>query len=529
MQQRERAGSGRATRLAGSLLSGFLLVLCFPKPHLSFLAVVALLPLLLAIFAERQRRWLFLYGYLTGIIFLAGTMPWVYSVMLTFGRLSAPLAAGVFFLFVIVMALFFGLYSWWVGELARRSQTVALLLAPVIWVAMELLRTHLITGVPWNLLGYAWAKHPELIQVASWTGIYGVSFLMAVVNTALAAVWVVRTRRALLLVSAVILLVAALVVARAHLPPAAPTATALLVQTNLPQLSSYEPNWVLNHQDELLELYRRTAAAATAQTPRPSLVLWPEVPAPLYFHHDPLLRAQLMALAQTAQAHLLVGFVDYRKDAEGRDRPYNSALMLAPDGGFVGQYDKIHLVPFGEYVPWRWLLRFSGRLVAEVSDFAPGSSKTLLPMGHGRAAVMICYEAIFPGLVGSFVARGADVLVNISNDGWFGNSAAPAQHFNMARVRAVETRRYLLRTTNTGITAVIDPHGRVLAQAPTEQRTVLVAGFAPRRERTFYVRYGDWFAWLCLLVGLVALARILWLNAVEARSYADDRRTRTTL
>ncbi|MFQ5926270.1 MAG: apolipoprotein N-acyltransferase, partial [Terriglobia bacterium] len=456
MQPSGRVGSGRATRLAGSALSGLLLVLCFPKPHLSFLAPFVLLPLLLAIFAERQRRWLFLYGYLTGIIFLAGTMPWIYSVMLTHGRLSMAAAAGVFFLFVVVMAVFFGLYSWWVGELARRSRTVALLLAPLIWVAMELLRTHLLTGVPWNLLGYALAKHPELIQVASWTGVYGVSFLVAGVNTVLAATWLVRSRRSLLVVAVVIVLVA-LVAAQVRLPPTTPTATALLVQTNLPQLSSYEPYWVVNHQGELLKLYRRTAQAAVGQTSRPALVLWPEVPAPLYFHHDPLLRAQLMALAQTTQAHLLVGFVDYRKDAQGHDRPYNSALMLAPTGEFVGQYDKIHLVPFGEYVPWSWALRFPGRLVAEVSDFAPGTSKTLLPIGHGRAGVVICYEAIFPGLVASFVARGAEVLVNISNDGWFGDSAAPAQHFNMARVRAVETRRYLLRATNTGITAVIDP------------------------------------------------------------------------
>lgn len=510
-----RAGSGRAIRLGGSLLSGLLLVLCFPKPHLSFLAFFALVPLLQAILAERQRPWLFLYGYLTGIVFLGGTMHWIYSVMAIYGRLAAPAAGGVLLLFVVVLGLFFGFYSWWVGELARRSRMVALLFAPVIWVAMEFLRTHLITGFPWNLLGYALAKHPELIQTAALTGIYGVSFLLVVVNTSLAAAWVVRTRRALLWVSATILLVAALVAAQARLSAATPTATALLVQTNLPQLTAYEPSWVFNHQGELLELYRLTAQTAAEHTPRPTLIVWPEVPAPLYFHHDPLLRAQLMALAQTTQSHLLVGIVDYHKDTEGRERPYNSAILLAPSGEFIGQYDKIHLVPFGEYVPW-WA-QFAGRLVAETSDFAPGASKTLLPSAQGRAAVVICYEAIFPALVRGFVARGSAVLVNISNDGWFGRSAAPAQHFNMARVRAVETRRYLLRATNTGITAAIDPYGRVLARTPGEKRAVLVADFAPSQERTWYVRYGDWFAWLCLVAGLAGLARILWLNAVEAR------------
>ncbi|MBI4461455.1 MAG: apolipoprotein N-acyltransferase [Acidobacteria bacterium] len=510
----------RVARLAAALLSGLFLILCFPKPHLSFLAPVALLPLLLAIIGQPRRGWLFLYGYATGVVFLAGTMYWIYSVMLTFGSLSTPVAASVLVLFVLVFALFFGLYSWWVGEIARRDRTAALLLAPAVWVAMEFLRTHLITGVPWNLLGYALAQHPELIQSAAYTGVYGISFLLAAVNAALAAAWFLRRRRALWLVPAIVILVA-LLATRLRLPAVEPTEQALLVQTNLPQLTSFEPDWARRHQQRMQELYRLTAQAAAEHNPPPTLVLWPEVPAPLYFHHDSALRAQLMALAQTTQAHLLVGIVDYRKDSQGRDHPYNSAVMLAPSGELVGQYDKIHLVPFGEYVPWSRVLRFAGRLVAEVSDFAPGTSKTLLPTGSGRATVVICYEAIFPGLVRSLVARGADLLVNISNDGWFGESAAPAQHFNMARVRAVETRRYLLRATNTGITAVIDPFGRVVARTAEHERTALAAGFAPQRERTFYVRYGDWFAWLCLVVGVAALARTLWLNAVEARTDGD--------
>lgn len=518
----ERARAGRLLRLVGGLLSGVLLVLCFPKPHWSLLALVALVPLLLALLGERHRLWLFLYGYVAGIAFLAGTMSWIYDVMRIHGRLSPAAAAGVLALYLVVFGLFFGLYSWWVGEVARRSRTLALLVAPVAWVAMELFRTHLITGVPWNLLGYALARHPELIQLASVTGIYGISFLLAVVNTALAAALLQRTRRTELVAAVAVVLVAALLAVPARQPVAAPTATAVLVQTNIPQLTAYEPGWVMTHQNELLELYRLTARAALDRPAPPALILWPEVPAPLYFHYDPQLRAQLMGLAQATQSYLLVGIVDYRKDAGGREHPYNSAVMLAPSGELVGQYDKIHLVPFGEYVPWRWLLPFARGLVAEVSDFAPGTSKRLLPGGRGRVAVVICYEAIFSGLVASFVRRGADVLVNISNDGWFGRSAAAAQHFNMARVRAVETRRYLLRATNTGITAVIDPYGRLVAQAPADQRTVLIGDYAPRNEQTFYVRYGDWFAWLCLLLALAALARTLWLNAVEARIRAHD-------
>jgi len=505
----------RFSRLAFSLLSGALLILCFPKPHLGLLAAFALVPLLLAIFTERQRGWLFLYGYAAGGVFLAGSFYWLQDVMTTYGHLAAPLAAGVLAALVAVFALFFALFSVWVGELARRNRGVALALAPFVWVAVELLRTHLITGLPWNLLGYALADRPRLIQIASLTGIYGVSFLLVTVNTAIARVLLARTRRALLLVVATLLLVIAIILTGPNLPEMSATSTAILVQTNLPQLSSYEPNWVANHQHELSELYHLTLKAVEEQAARPVFVLWPEVPAPFYFHHDPRLRAQLMALAQATRTYVLVGIIDYHKDTLGRDRPYNSAVLLAPSGEFVGQYDKIHLVPFGEYVPWKPVFGWMKRLVAEVSDFASGTNKTLLTVGDARAAVVICYEAIFPALVRDFVVRGADVLVNISNDGWFGRTAAPVQHFNMARMRAVETRRFLLRATNTGITAVIDPYGRVVARAPTAVHTVLVAGFAPRREQTFYVRYGDWFALLGLMVALAALARTLWLNAVE--------------
>jgi len=505
----------RFSRLAFSLLSGALLILCFPKPHLGLLAAFALVPLLLAIFTERQRGWLFLYGYAAGGVFLAGSFYWLQDVMTTYGHLAAPLAAGVLAALVAVFALFFALFSVWVGELARRNRGVALALAPFVWGAVELLRTHLITGLPWNLLGYALADRPRLIQIASLTGIYGVSFLLVTVNTAIAGVLLARTRRALLLVVATLLLVIAIILTGPNLPEMSATSTAILVQTNLPQLSSYEPNWVANHQHELSELYHLTLKAVEEQAARPVFVLWPEVPAPFYFHHDPRLRAQLMALAQATRTYVLVGIIDYHKDTLGRDRPYNSAVLLAPSGEFVGQYDKIHLVPFGEYVPWKPVFGWMKRLVAEVSDFASGTNKTLLTVGDTRAAVVICYEAIFPALVRDFVVRGADVLVNISNDGWFGRTAAPVQHFNMARMRAVETRRFLLRATNTGITAVIDPYGRVVARAPTAVHTVLVAGFAPRREQTFYVRYGDWFALLGLMVALAALARTLWLNAVE--------------
>jgi apolipoprotein N-acyltransferase len=290
----------------------------------------------------------------------------------------------------------------------------------------------------------------------------------------------------------------------------------VLVQTNLPQVEEFDPNWAATHSDELGALEELTRSFARAHAGgRPALILWPEIPVSLYFHDDPVVRARLVQLAQATRSYLLVGIVDFRPAERGARQPTNSVVLLAPDGGFVGQYDKIHLVPFGEYVPLGRWLAFLEPLTAEVSDFVPGRGPAVLPVGESRLGPLICYEAIFPGLVRQFVAEGADVLVNVSNDGWYGRSAALEQHLNLARVRAVENRRFLLRATNTGITAVVDPYGRLVAQAPVETRTVLVAGYAPRREPTPYTRHGDWFAALSALVAVAALARKSWVTAVE--------------
>lgn len=514
---------------AWAALSGLLLALSFPQPRLTLLAWVALAPLLVVCTRRRARFRLFSYGYLCGLVFFFGTCSWVYDVMRIHGRLSVLAAGIVLLLLVLTLALFFGGFSLALGELARRWQLAALGVAPFLWVALEWLRTYLFFGgFPWNLLGYAMAPHTGWIQPAAYTGIYGVSFLVAGVNALVAGYWLAPSgRRGLLLVLVVVVLSGAEAWGR-RLPAADTTAQAVLVQTNLPQQEEFDPRWVEHHPEAIRELERMTRDAVREQA-GPALVVWPEIPVSLYFHHDPVIRARLLELAQATRSYLLVGVVDFRPDEAGRQHPYNSAVLLSPAGEFVAQYDKIHLVPFGEYLPWIGRVGSLKKLVAEVSDFRPGQQRVIMPTGQGRLATIICYEAIFPALVREFVEQGADVLVNISNDGWFGRSAAPAQHLNMARVRAVETRRFLLRATNTGITAVVDPHGRVVARAPSYTRTALTAGFAPRRTVSFYTRHGDWFAALCVVVSLVMLARKFWIVAVEGSDHADTRGTGTRI
>ncbi|MFQ5695919.1 MAG: apolipoprotein N-acyltransferase, partial [Terriglobia bacterium] len=498
---------------ACALLSGLLLVLSFPHAHLDLLAWVALAPLLAALVYRRSRRRNFFLGYLTGVVFLAGTCPWIYHVMRHFGHLGAAAAAGVLAAFVLGLAVHFGLFSLAVGELARRWQVRALWAAPLAWVAMEWLRAWVpFGGFPWNLLGYAVAPRVGWIQPAAYAGIYGVSFLLAGVSALVAWCWLAPSRRRAAALAAVAVVLTLAELGAQGLPPAPVSERVLLVQANLPQQEEFDPRWLEHHADVLADLEQRTREAAVEHAAgRPALILWPEVPVSIYFNHDPVLRARLLQLAQATRSNLLVGIVDYRPGEGGKLHPRNSAVLLSPAGSLLGQYDKIHLVPFGEYVPWPGGRGFLGRLVEEVSDFRPGEDFTLMPAEQGPLAVFICFEAVFPSLVREFAGRGARVLVNISNDGWYGSSAAGAQHLNMARVRAVETRRFLLRATNTGITAVVDPLGRIAARAPRDTRTVLVAGYAPREGASFYVRYGDWLPAVCALASAALVGRKLWM------------------
>jgi apolipoprotein N-acyltransferase len=446
--------------------------------------------------------------------------------MREYGQLSVMAAGWVFLVFLLGFAAFVAVFALLAGELSHRWHLNALYLFPFVWVAMEWGRSFIpFGGFIWNPLGNALVDYPGWTQPATFTGVYGLSFIVATVNAAVAGFWLAPSRRKGWQLGAVAVVLALTAFLGTKLPMIPQTHNVVLVQPNLPQQLSPDPEWSARNRAELVQLEKLTSDVVRGLTPtHPPLVIWPELPVALYYHQDPVLRARFAELTQSMQSYFITGIVDFHPDrsvsmeegAEAKRFPYNSAVLLSPDGAFVGQYDKIHLVPFGEYLPWANVLGLAGSLVQEVGGFHSGETWSVWPIGDGRVSVFICYEAIFPGQVRKFVDRGATVLVNISNDGWFGDSAAPAQHLNMARMRAVEAGRFLLRSTNTGLTATVDPYGRVLAKAPQHQRSVLAAGFAHLREKTFYVRYGDWFTALCSIVMVGALVRRYWLDAVEA-------------
>ncbi len=489
--------------------SGILQILIFPNPGLYYLSWIALVPLLIALLREsRSAGRCFLLAYLSGTIWYAGSCSWVYHVMNSYGGLSPPVAFGVLILFCLYLALYHGVFGVGFALLSRSrffGPARALALVPFLWVMVELARAR-ITGFPWNLLGYSQIDNIPLTRIATVTGVYGISFAVALVNSVFAlAIIRWKTQGKLLLVVAVAAAFAFQLGVLAQPAPEISNRSALLVQENLPVDNAA---WSVQYFDQTIAaLVQLTASTKRAQQPDgPSLVVWPESPAPFY-SVDSKFNHWIASLAQDTQSYLIVGGLGVTR-AAGPQRPsqiYNSALLIAPDGEMVSRYDKIHLVPFGEYVPFKSLFVFAEKLTREVSDFSRGMDRTVFQVDGHKVAAFICYESIFPDEVKQFAAAGGELFVNISNDGWFGEYGAPWQHMNMARMRAIENHRWLLRSTNTGISGSIDPYGRVVVRAPRNVRIAVAAPYAFETGTTFYTRHGDWFACICAIISVVAL------------------------
>lgn len=496
--------------------SGVLLALSFPKFGHAAVAFVALAPLLAALPGTRGRR-AFALGWLAGLVSALGLLYWTALVVVQFGGLAWPLAAAGALLLAAAYALFHGLFAWTVAGWCRRYGLAALLAAPFAWVAVEVLRAHTFFRFPWCLLGYSQLGQTRLIQIASVTAVYGVSFLLAASAAALAYVGLEprgsARRRALLVVAALFAVTLAFGSWRLAQPAAEGSRLRVgLVQASIPQ----DEKWDQAHALANIAAHIDLAHDAARRGAR--LVVWPESAVPYRYDETPVIAAELDGLARRLGVTLLFGNDD-RGGEPPDERFYVGAKMLDARGRLALRYHKIRLVPFGEYVPLQALFTLGGRvtarLVQQVSDFTPGEEYALGDVDGGRLAALICYEAIFPDLAREFATRGAGLLVSITNDGWYGRTSAPYQHFAMAAFRAVENGVYVVRAANTGITGVIDPHGRVIASTRLFARTALVHDVvlaAPvAGGRTFYARHGDVFAWTCCaaaaLLTVVAASR----------------------
>ncbi|MFZ0201013.1 MAG: apolipoprotein N-acyltransferase [Candidatus Sulfotelmatobacter sp.] len=514
------------------ILSSLLQVLIFPLPGLYVLSWVAFAPLIVALLRARPAGELeiagsfnlqaarpgqaFLLGYASGILWYAGTCYWIYDTMHEHGGLSVAAAALALFLFCLYLGLYHGLFGLLVGLAAGpgRDNRRALIAVPFLWVAVELARTR-VTGFPWDLLGTAQVDNISLSRIAMWTGVYGISFEIMLVNVAVAAAFLVpRKKRNTLLLAA---LAAAAVLQAGRLvdaPGLVGDRAALLVQENIP----VDENWTRDSFErtlrELTDLSVKAEGSSSSSTRatesahgKVDLIVWPESPAP-FFTSDPLFRDPVSEMARDTRSWVVTGAIGSTPATQNGGagaEVFNSASLVSPTGEWTARYDKVHLVPFGEYLPFPWLFSFAGGLTKEVGEFKAGTSRAPLHAGSMPLGVFICYESVFPDEVRQFANNGAEVFVNISNDGWYGDSGAYAQHLNQTRMRAIENDRWILSATDTGVTASIDPYGRTVARLPRKQRAALVAPYALTSVTTFYTRHGDWFAWLCAIISAGAL------------------------
>jgi apolipoprotein N-acyltransferase len=511
------------------VLSSLLQVLIFPLAGLYVLSWVAFAPLVVALLRARPAGVLemdgstnlqaakpgqaFLLAYLSGILWYAGTCYWIYNTMHEHGGLSVPAALLALFLFCLYLGLYHGFFglllSLSVGP--GRDNRRALLAAPFLWVAVELARTR-ITGFPWNLLGTAQVDNISLSRITTWTGVYGVSFEIMLVNVAVAAAFLVpRKKRNTLLIAS---LTAAAVLQAGRLvdaPALTADHTALLVQENVPVDETWTRDTFERTLRELADLSVKDASSSSrAYGSIPGgvdLIVWPESPAP-FFTSDPLFRDPVSHMARETNSWVVTGAIgsaSATQSGRSASEVFNSAALISPAGDWTARYDKMHLVPFGEYLPFPRLFAFAGGLTKEVGEFQRGVTRAPLEAGNTRLGVFICYESVFPDEVRQFADQGAQVLVNLSNDGWYGDSGAYAQHLNQTRMRAIENDRWLLSATDTGVTASIDPYGRTAARLPRKERGALVAPYALTFVTTFYTRHGDWFAYLCAIISAGAL------------------------
>jgi apolipoprotein N-acyltransferase len=472
--------------LALAVAAAVLLALLFPPYGVPMLAPVALAPMLYAVDRESSWKRRFVFGEIAGTVYWLLHCYWVNHVLSAHGGLAGPLGWFSVFLFAAIKGLHMAAFATLAGWLMESRW--AIVAVPALWVGLE--RTHGELGFQWLLLGNAAIDMGIPLRVAPLVGVYGVSFVLAMLGTGLALAALRRPRIELAPIAVLLLLYAA--------PPlptvAPPRQQAATLQPNVPQDARWDDASIARLIQRLFK--SSLAAALDASLPKPDLILWPESPAPFYFQADPIFTGEAQRLARATRTHFLFGAVAY----SNRQEQLNAALMLNPSGGEMTRYAKMYLVPFGEYVPpvFFWV----NKITKEAGDSRPGTRIEIPRVdGHGVGG-FICYESAFPELVRRFANQGGELLVNLTNDGYFGRTSARDQHLLLARMRAVENGRWLLRPTNDGFTVSIDPTGRIHEQLRPYEMANGRLHFNWIGTKTLYTRFGDWFAWLCLAAGV---------------------------
>jgi len=493
--------------LPAAVLSGILMTAIFPAINLGMLAWVCLVPLLFSVEKKGPYQSLLL-GCITGTVFNCGLVYWVVVSMTTYGELSFFVAGALLF-FLSVFLGFFVAVPVCLSSFVKKTLGLDFFVTlPFFWTACEHIKSWFLTGFPWENLGYAQFQYHRVIQIADITGVYGITFLIVLTNGALFCLLkaiFLKQKPPLAGTALTAVLIGAILVyggyrINEYNQPGVrgKQLKVFIVQPSIPQ----NVKWDGDYLDETLRVLRRITLQGAFF--HPDIVLWPESSTPFYFQSEAVYKKHVRDTVVKSGAYLLFGSPAWERN-DKQTAYFNSAFLLSPQSTIMDRYDKIHLVPYGEYVPLKKLFPFINKMVAGIGDFSPGRQPKNLCISDQCLATLICYEIIFPDLVRRFTKDGAHFLVNITNDAWFGRTSAPYQHLSMAVLRAVENKRYLVRAANTGISACIDPTGVILQQSKLFTQEGLPAIIFSVTEQTFYTCYGDIFAFLCYGISILLI------------------------
>lgn len=496
--------------LSMAIISALLLAFSFPRYDLEVLAWISLIPLLYIIKWNNHKSAL-LWCWFSGVLFYLITINWLTVTMHNYGGMPSWMS----FLTLLFLSLYLGLYTGLFGLILslfiRNRKGLIIFIAPSLWVTLEYIRAHVLTGFPWASLGYSQYKFLTLIQISDLTGYLGVSFLVVGVNILLFEILQLRkhgsSRLSLPNIISILAFLTLLGLSllygyrklydTSYLDREKEIKISVL-QGNIPQGIKWDPSF----KETTINIYEGLTKEANKNYP--DIIIWPEASTPFFFQDKSFYQQKILDLVRDENVHILLGSPSYVLQ-DGDTKLYNSAYLLDPSGKILYRYDKIHLVPFGEYVPLSNILFFIEKMVVGLGDFIPGKEFTIMEIPEGRFGVVICYEVIFPELVRKFVKNGAEFMVTITNDAWFEKTSAPYQHFSMVVFRSIENRVYFARSANTGISGFISPTGEIIARSPIFVKDSITYTVFPSTIKTFYTLYGDVFAYICISITIISI------------------------
>lgn len=490
-----------------ALASGVLLFLSFPKFGSGYIVWIAFIPLFWALKDVKSVYQGLLLGFITGLSCHIGLIYWITYVVVNYGYLPIYLGITLMFLLACYLSLYTAIFA--AGLVFFRRKIALYFAAPVLWICLEYGKSNLITGFPWENLGYSLFQNHYLLQFADIGGVYGLSLLIVLANTAIFEVITGRSKKKFITAAIVFLLIGGITfygINRSKQVESIVDNTAevdvSLIQGNIDQ----SIKWNDNYQKETINIYEKLSLQNVPA--KNGLIIWPETALPFNYQDSSSFQNQVKDISLKTKSWFIFGSTSYDRAKDNTDY-FNSAFILSPDGETKGKYDKVHLVPYGEYVPLREVFPFIKKLTAGMGDFTAGKSYSPLTMDNRKVGILICYEAILPFAARTYKKNGAELLVNITNDAWFGSTSAPYQHFSMARFRAVENRLYLARSANTGISAIVDPTGKVVVQTNIFERTALKGKVKFLNIPTIYAKYGDVLVLICYLLVFIYFILVL--------------------